>query len=136
MVDSIPERLKKAQELGAVPVDFSKSDPVEQIFNLRKKNGGIQQRLRPGEEKMKGVDCGIDAVGYQARDNESPAKEKPTQVLENCLKVVNATGHVGSASILLPIPARKAKKRKTVSTSFPLPTSLTRESLWAAAKRR
>jgi hypothetical protein len=42
--------------------DFSAGDPVEQIFKLRKKNKGIQQGLRPGEEKMKGVDCAIDAV--------------------------------------------------------------------------
>jgi glutathione-independent formaldehyde dehydrogenase len=57
VVDSIPERLQKAEELGAVPIDFSKGDPVERIFKIRKKNKAIQQRLRPGEEKMKGVDC-------------------------------------------------------------------------------
>ena len=44
---------------------------------------------------MKGVDCAIDAVRYQARDDRNPKKEKPTQVLENCLKVVNPTGSIG-----------------------------------------
>jgi len=38
VVDSIPERLEKARELGAIPVDFSQADPVDQIFELRKKN--------------------------------------------------------------------------------------------------
>ena len=37
VVDSIPSDWK-AEELGAVAVDFSKGDPVEQIFELRKKN--------------------------------------------------------------------------------------------------
>jgi glutathione-independent formaldehyde dehydrogenase len=64
VVDSIPERPAKAEEFGATPVDFSKGDPVEQIFKLRKKNKGIQQSRRPSEEKIKGVDCAIDAVGY------------------------------------------------------------------------
>ncbi len=41
VVDNIPERLEKAEELGATSVDFSAGDPVEQIFQLRKKNKGI-----------------------------------------------------------------------------------------------
>jgi glutathione-independent formaldehyde dehydrogenase len=75
LVDNIPERLEKAKELGAIPVNFSEGDPVEQIFKLRKKNKGIQQSHRPGEEKLQGVDCAIDAVGYQARDDKHPNKE-------------------------------------------------------------
>jgi glutathione-independent formaldehyde dehydrogenase len=101
VVDSIPERLEKATELGAIAVDFSKGDPVEQIFDLRKKNKGMQESRRPGEEKMKGADCAIDAVGYQARDDGNPKKEKPTQVLENCLTVVNATGGVGIIGVYI-----------------------------------
>lgn len=54
VVDNIAERLEKAEELGAIPVDFSKGDPAEQIFKLRKKNKGIQQSHRPGEEKLEG----------------------------------------------------------------------------------
>ncbi len=121
VVDSIAERLQKAEELGAIAVDFSKGDPVEQIFKLRKKNKGIQQSLRPGEEKMKGVDCAIDAVGYQARDNDNPEKEKPTQVLENCLKVVNATGHVGLIGVYIaPDPGAKGEQAKNGVYQFPI----------------
>lgn len=113
VVDSIPERLAKAKELGATPVDFSKGDPVEQIFDLRKKNKGIQQGLRPGEEKMKGVDCAIDAVGYQARSDDNPDKENPTQVLENCVRVVNATGSMGMIGVYIaPDPGAKSEHAK------------------------
>ena len=121
VVDNIPERLEKAEELGAVAVDFAKGDPVEQIFKLRKKNKGVQQSLRPGEEKMKGVDCAIDAVGYQARDDENPEKEKPTQVLENCLRVVNPTGSIGMIGVYIaPDPGAKNEQAKNGIYPFPV----------------
>ena len=121
VVDNIPERLQKAEELGAVAVDFSKGDPVEQIFKLRKKNKGIQQSLRPGEEKMEGVDCAIDAVGYQARDDKHPDKENPAQVLENCLRVVNPTGSIGMIGVYIaPDPGAKNEQAKNGIYPFPV----------------
>ena len=121
VVDNIPERLEKAEELGATPIDFRAGDPVEQIFQLRKKNKGIQEGLRPGEEKMKGVDCAIDAVGYQARNDDRPKQEKPTQVLDNCLKVVNATGHVGLIGVYIaPDPGAKGDAKKGI---YPFPVA-------------
>lgn len=121
VVDSVPERLKKAKELGATPVDFSQGDPVEQIFELRKKNKAVQQSLRPGEEKMKGVDCAIDAVGYQARNDDDPNKEKPTQVLENCLRVVNPTGAIGMIGVYIaPDPGAKNEQAKNGVYPFPV----------------
>jgi glutathione-independent formaldehyde dehydrogenase len=74
VVDYVEQRLVKAEELGATAIDFSEGDPLEQIFKLRKKNRGIPESLRPGEEKMQGVDCTIDAVGYQARSDSDPEK--------------------------------------------------------------
>ena len=121
VVDNIPERLEKARELGATPVNTRDGDPVEQIFELRKQNQGIQQSLRPGEEKMKGVDCAIDAVGYQARDDSSPDKENPTQVLHNCLKVVNPTGSVGVIGVYIaPDPGAKSDAAKNGIYPFPI----------------
>jgi glutathione-independent formaldehyde dehydrogenase len=121
LVDSIPERLEKGRELGAIPVDFSHGDPVEQIFKLRKQNQGIQEGLRPGEEKMKGVDCAIDAVGYQARNDADPKKEKPMQVLENCLKVVNPTGSIGMIGVYMsPDPGAKGDTKQGI---FPFPVA-------------
>ena len=35
VVDRVPERLEKAKEIGAIPIDFSKGDPAEQIIKLR-----------------------------------------------------------------------------------------------------
>lgn len=121
VVDNIPDRLQKAKELGATPVDFSKGDPVEQIFNLRKENKAIQQSLRPGEEKLKGVDCAIDAVGYQARNDNRPKDEHPTQVLENCLKVVNPTGAIGMIGVYIaPDPGAPTEDAKKGIYPFPL----------------
>jgi len=63
VVDKVAERLEKAKEVGAIPVDFIQGDPVERIFEIRQKHHGIQQSRRPGEEKLWGADCAIDAVG-------------------------------------------------------------------------
>jgi threonine dehydrogenase-like Zn-dependent dehydrogenase len=35
VVDRVPERLAKAKEIGCVAINFSASDPVEQIKALR-----------------------------------------------------------------------------------------------------
>lgn len=48
MVDEVPERLKEAKEIGCMPVDFTKSDSVNQIVRM---NDGM-------------VDRAVDAVGY------------------------------------------------------------------------
>jgi glutathione-independent formaldehyde dehydrogenase len=48
---------------------------------------------------MKGVMCGIDAVGYQARDRNDPSKKKPTQVISDLIKLVNPTGHHGIVGV-------------------------------------
>ncbi len=95
VVDYIPARLQKAQEIGAVPIDFTKGDPVTQIKAMLAKNPDVTGRLLPGEEKMAGVTCGIDAVGYQARFRSNPSKEDPTQVINDLTDLVNPTGHLG-----------------------------------------
>jgi glutathione-independent formaldehyde dehydrogenase len=121
VVDNVAERLQKAKELGAIPIDFSEGDPVEQIYALRKKNRGIQESHRPGEEKMQGVDCAIDAVGYQARDDNNPSHENPTQALENALRVVNPTGSVGVIGVYIaPDPGAKDDQKKQGRFNFPL----------------
>jgi glutathione-independent formaldehyde dehydrogenase len=74
-VDLIQERLDKAAELGLVPVDARRGDPVEQIRDQRRARSGA--RL-PGEEEMGEVMAGIDAVGFQARDRRHPDREDPS----------------------------------------------------------
>lgn len=102
VVDSIPERLRKAAQIGAVVVDFRKGDPAEQIRDLRRRNPLYMGALRAGEEKMLGVMCGIDAVGYQARDFSDPAYEEPNAVLDALADVVNPTGVVGLIGVYMP----------------------------------
>jgi glutathione-independent formaldehyde dehydrogenase len=123
VIDRIPERLEKAKELGATPVDFLKGDPVEQIFQLRKKNKGIQGSLRPGEEKLEGVDCVVDAVGYQAQPDQEakPSQEKPTQPLENAVRLVNPTGSIGVVGVYIaPDPGGRTEQEKQGFYPIPL----------------
>jgi glutathione-independent formaldehyde dehydrogenase len=124
VVDSVPERLEKVQRMGATPIDFTEKDPVEQIKELRK-HAPIQGALRPGEEKMDGVMCGIDAVGYQARDGKGSdayaGPENPTQVLDWLIQVVNPTGAIGVVGVYLaPDPGAKSDQRKQGIYPFPL----------------
>jgi glutathione-independent formaldehyde dehydrogenase len=94
VVDQIAERLDKAGEIGAVPVDFRHGDPVEQIRELRAARG-----LPLGEEPMTGVHCAIDAVGFQARERNAPDEENPTQVIDDVARIVDPTGHVGIVGV-------------------------------------
>ena len=94
VVDHIAERLDAAGELGATPVNFADGDPVDQIREFRRRRG-----LPIGEEPMDGVDHGIDAVGFQARDRADPSRENPTQVVSDLARLVNPTGHVAIAGV-------------------------------------
>lgn len=95
VVDRAPERLRLAQSIGAIAVDFTKGSAVEQIRDLRKSNKRLQGALRPNEEKMHGVMCGIDAVGYQAHSEKDPNKEDPMQTMRDLAEIVNPTGNIG-----------------------------------------
>jgi glutathione-independent formaldehyde dehydrogenase len=94
VVDRVPERLEKAGELGAVPVNFADGDPVDQIKELRRRRG-----LPIGEEAMDGVQKGIDAVGFQAADRDEPSAEDPNSVISDLARLVNPTGHIGVAGV-------------------------------------
>ena len=114
VVDMIPERLEKAGEIGAVPIDFLEGDPVEQIMEVRRRNPRLTGSLAPGDERMMGVMCGIDAVGFQAKDREEPTREHPSQVIEDLCRLVNPTGTLGIAGVYVgrdPEAAEKLGKR-------------------------
>jgi len=95
VVDRSKERLAKAEEIGAVPIDFTEGDPVEQIFEQRRRHVFMAGAVRPQEKKMPGVMCAIDAVGYQAHSDRRPDEEDPAQVMRLVARVVNPTGSVG-----------------------------------------
>ncbi|MBD5607149.1 MAG: glutathione-independent formaldehyde dehydrogenase [Candidatus Eremiobacteraeota bacterium] len=119
VVDSIPERLQKAESVGAIGVDVANGDPVEQILELRKKHVRDVQNLRPGAgDKMPGVMCGIDAIGYEAKSDDKPGRDnvghqRGTQALENLIELVNPTGHIGIIGVYFPKdPGGKSQDEK------------------------
>ena len=63
VVDHIPARLELAKRIGAVPIDFTKSDPVAQIEALRAGNPEAPEPMLPEEDKIKRIMSGIDAAG-------------------------------------------------------------------------
>jgi len=85
-VDRIPERLAKAEEIGAIPVDFSAADPVEQIKD---------------QTEGEGTDKGVDAVGYQAQVSDA-SKEEPAVVLNSLIQTVRPTGRLGVPGLYVP----------------------------------
>lgn len=104
VVDYVKSRLDKVRELGATPIDFSKGDPVQQILDLRKPHRERVQDLRgDAGEKMPGVMCAIDAIGYEAFAHEGAGKRQdPNIVLEDCIRVTNPTGRIGLIGVYFP----------------------------------
>lgn len=101
VVDYIRDRLERAEALGATPIDFSRSDPVKQITGIRRARLGASV-AQLGGEKMLGVLCGVEAVGFQAVDWEHPGTEQPNRVIEDLIRLVNPTGHIGIVGLYVP----------------------------------
>ncbi|WP_253904208.1 zinc-binding dehydrogenase [Arthrobacter sp. Br18] len=85
VVDKEPDRLALAEQIGATAINFADTDPAEAILE--------------GTDGF-GADCGIEAVGYQAHDHTG--EEHPEMVLDNLVKVVRATGHIGVLGVYVP----------------------------------
>ena len=111
VIDHVIERLQKAEEIGAIPIDFDNGDPGAQIKDRR---GG------------QGVDKGIDAVGYQAVTAGSSAvggeqDEAPNIVLNQVIDVVNPTGALGIPGLYVPTDpggVDENSKRGALSINF------------------
>ena len=106
VVDYIPERLEKAGELGAIPIDFRQGDPVEQILEQRRRFRTQAGATWRGEEVMGGVNCGIDAIGFQARDRADPNREKPDQVIHDLARLITPNGRLSIIGVFLPNDAQ------------------------------
>jgi glutathione-independent formaldehyde dehydrogenase len=75
------DRLAQARSFGCETVDVSKGDPRDQIEQLL----GVPE-----------VDCGVDAVGFEARGHGSGATtEAPATVLNSLMQVTAAGGALG-----------------------------------------
>jgi glutathione-independent formaldehyde dehydrogenase len=85
VVDFEPDRLALAEQLGATAVNLADVDAVEAIMDA---TAGF------------GVDCGVEAVGYQAHDPQG--QEHPGMVLDNLVNVVRATGSIGVVGVYEP----------------------------------
>ncbi|HEY7144258.1 MAG TPA: glutathione-independent formaldehyde dehydrogenase [Streptosporangiaceae bacterium] len=86
VVDRVPERLDKAAQIGAIPVNFQQGSPALQI----------KDQLA-GE----GTDKGVDAVGYQAQAQQG-GREEPAVVLNSLIDTVRATGMLGVPGLYVP----------------------------------
>ena len=95
VVDYVPDRLARVASMGAIPIDFTLGDPVEQIVTSRRARG-------TASEKMLGVMCGVEAVGFQAIDWAAPGTESPSRVLEDLIRLINPTGHLGIVGLYVP----------------------------------
>jgi threonine dehydrogenase-like Zn-dependent dehydrogenase len=85
VVDRLSDRLALAEKIGAVPIDDSKSSPVEQVMDHT-----------DGE----GADRGCECVGYQAHDPEG--REQPNLTMNNLVRSVRPTGGIGVIGVFVP----------------------------------
>jgi glutathione-independent formaldehyde dehydrogenase len=74
------DRLAQARSFGCETVDLTKGGPGEQIEQLL----GVPD-----------VDCGVDAVGFEARGHGTGAQEAPATVLNSLMEVTAAGGALG-----------------------------------------
>ena len=82
IVDRLKDRLKLAEQIGAMPIDDSKGSPVEQVLEMT---------------DGKGADKGCECVGYQAHDVEG--EEHPNMTMNNLVASVRETGKIGVVGV-------------------------------------
>src|SRR5690242_9990801 len=82
VADLNTDRLKQAESFGCETVDVSQGDPKDQIEQIL----GVPE-----------VDCGVDAVGFEARGHgeEGSAVEEPATVLNSIMELTKAAGRLG-----------------------------------------
>jgi glutathione-independent formaldehyde dehydrogenase len=85
VVDKVPNRLALAEQIGAIPINLTDGDVVEQV---REQTNGD------------GSDKGIDAVGFQATVEGD--EEQPAIVLNTLVETVRATGMLGVVGLYVP----------------------------------
>jgi glutathione-independent formaldehyde dehydrogenase len=103
------DRLAQARGFGCETVDVSKGDPKDQIEQIL------------GEPE---VDCGIDAVGFEARGHGKDAShEAPATVLNSLMDITRAGGSLGIPGLYVtgdPGAADEAAKEGSLSMRFGL----------------
>jgi len=84
IVDRHPDRLRLAEQIGAIPISDAKGSPVDQVLEL---TGGV------------GADRGCECVGYQCHDPSG--HEVPNLTLNELVKSVRATGGIGVVGVFV-----------------------------------
>ncbi|GAA1361481.1 formaldehyde dehydrogenase, glutathione-independent [Arthrobacter rhombi] len=107
--DLNPERLAQARSFGCETVDVSLGEPADQI----------EQILGTPE-----VDCGIDAVGFEARGHgQNATNEQPATVLNSLMEITRAGGSLGIPGLYVtgdPGAADEAARQGSLSMRFGL----------------
>ena len=85
VVDRHPDRLKLAEQIGAIPIDDSTGSPVDQVMV---------------HTKGMGADRGAECVGYQAHDPQG--NEDNALTLNNLVASVKFTGGIGTVGVFIP----------------------------------
>ncbi|MCR5867708.1 MULTISPECIES: glutathione-independent formaldehyde dehydrogenase [Aquincola] len=85
IVDTQPDRLALAEKVGAIPIDDTEGDGVEQVMEL---TGG------------KGADRGCECVGYQCCNLHR--EEVPGLTMNNLVASVKFTGRIGCVGVFVP----------------------------------
>ena len=102
VVDTHKDRLKLAEQIGAIAVDDTEGGGVDRILEL---TGG------------KGADRGCECVGYQCCNMHR--EEVPNLTMNNLVKTVKATGGIGVVGVFLPEdPHAKDKLAKEGKLAF------------------
>ena len=94
VVDNHKDRLKLAEEFGAIPIDFSEAPAVEQVLELT--NG-------------MGADRGCECVGYQCCDKHG--EEHSNVTMNELVKAVKATGSIGVVGVFV---SKDPKSKETL----------------------
>ena len=85
VVDRHPDRLRLAEQIGAIPINDSKGSPVEQVME---QTNGL------------GADRGAECVGYQAHDPQG--HENNSLTLNDLVQSVRFTGGIGTVGVYVP----------------------------------
>jgi glutathione-independent formaldehyde dehydrogenase len=104
--DMNTDRLAQARSFGCETVDLGKGGPVEQIEQLL----GVSE-----------VDCGVDAVGFEAKGHGAGAHEAPATVLNSLMEVTAAGGALGIPGLYVtgdPGGVDEAAKKGSLSISL------------------
>ncbi|GAD95103.1 alcohol dehydrogenase [Paecilomyces variotii No. 5] len=110
-IDHVEERLEKAKSIGAIPINFTKTDPVAEIMK--------RERL--------GVDRSLDCVGFECLN--AKLKEAPGVVISQCISVTGPGGGIGLLGVYWPAPPPNAGEpcSDPALNTFPVPVG----ALWS-----